>query len=134
MQDDLHCKSAGRLPQHARLLRRCDPGDGGRQRVLDVRDLSSNSGQYQLTSFLTSPRRVYYLSWLLGCAISGSVHLALSKLWPPPGVGEADLVDVHGETYEVGVYDGSGKDGGKGLDEEVAGSPDEKDSKVCSET
>ncbi|KAL1693530.1 permease for cytosine/purines, uracil, thiamine, allantoin-domain-containing protein [Schizophyllum commune] len=74
--------------------------------------------------------RVYYLSWLLGCAISGSVHLSLSKIWPPPGVGEADLVDVY-ETYEAGVYDGSGKDGGKGLDEEeVVGSPDEKDSKM----
>ena len=130
MQDDLHRKSAGRLPQHARLLRRCDPGDGGRQRVLDVRGPSSDSGQYRLTSFLTSPRRVYYLSWLLGCAIRGSVHLALSKIWPPPGVGEADLVDVY-ETYEAGVYDGSGKDGGKGLDEEeVVGSPDEKDSKM----
>ena len=130
MQDDLHRKSAGRLPQHARLLRRCDPGYGGRQRVLDVRGPSSDSGQYQLTSFLPSLRRVYYLSWILGCAISGSVHLLLSKLWPPPGVGEADLVDVY-ETYEAGVYETDGKGGCKGLDEEeVVGSPDEKDSKM----
>ncbi|KAL1758225.1 permease for cytosine/purines, uracil, thiamine, allantoin-domain-containing protein [Schizophyllum commune] len=74
--------------------------------------------------------RVYYLSWLLGCAISGSVHLLLSKLWPPPGVGEVDLFDVY-ETYKAGVYSGSGKDSGKGLDEgEVVGSADEKDGKM----
>lgn len=53
--------------------------------------------------------RVYYLSWILGCAISGSVHLALSNIWSPPGVGEVDVIDVY-ETH-----------GRKEVDEEATG-------------
>ncbi|KAL1747881.1 permease for cytosine/purines, uracil, thiamine, allantoin-domain-containing protein [Schizophyllum fasciatum] len=63
----------------------------------------------------------YYLSWLLGCAISGTVHLALSKLWPPPGVGEVDLVDVYDTHVEAD-------------EEEVLGTPDEKDEKVVAQS
>ncbi|KAF8977043.1 permease for cytosine/purines, uracil, thiamine, allantoin-domain-containing protein [Cyathus striatus] len=34
--------------------------------------------------------RVYYMSWLLGFFISGSVWLILNTLWPAPGIGDTD--------------------------------------------
>ncbi|KAF9050257.1 NCS1 nucleoside transporter family [Panaeolus papilionaceus] len=39
---------------------------------------------------------VYYMSWLLGASISGSVWLVLNFFWPPPGLYEVDEKDVFG--------------------------------------
>ena len=44
--------------------------------------------------------RVYDLAWPLGFALSASVHVLLSKLFPPVGLGEVDEEDVFGTFTE----------------------------------
>ncbi|KAI0822158.1 NCS1 nucleoside transporter family [Trametes gibbosa] len=43
---------------------------------------------------------VYSLSWPLGFVLSATVHVALSKVFPPVGLGEVDETDVFGTFTE----------------------------------
>ncbi|KIJ46308.1 hypothetical protein M422DRAFT_165532 [Sphaerobolus stellatus SS14] len=44
---------------------------------------------------------IYYMSWLLGFFISGSVWMVLNTFWPSPGLGEIDDKDVFGTFGKV---------------------------------
>ncbi|KAH9939657.1 NCS1 nucleoside transporter family [Epithele typhae] len=69
---------------------------------------------------------MYDLAWPLGFVLSAVVHIALSKAFPPTGLGEVDDEDVFGTFTELpgGVYDH-----GAGASE--SGSVDVKDAKVA---
>lgn len=48
-------------------------------------------------------RQLYFLCYPFGFLTSGVVHVALSKIWPPDGVGEVDQYDVFGTFGEPEV-------------------------------
>ncbi|WWD21804.1 hypothetical protein CI109_106292 [Kwoniella shandongensis] len=66
----------------------------------------------------------YNLGWLLGFFISAVVFLALSKIWPPVGLGEVDDYDIFGT---FGSPDGPESPGMVGSDIEDATHDDKKD-------
>jgi len=50
--------------------------------------------------------RLYFLCYPFGFLVSGLVHVALSKAFPPPGIGEVDELDVFGTFGEPETADG----------------------------
>ena len=43
---------------------------------------------------------IYDLAWPFGFVVSAATHIALSKLFPPTGLGEVDSEDVFGTFTE----------------------------------
>ncbi len=62
--------------------------------------------------------QLYYLCYPFGFLVSGSIHVAISKIWPPPGIGEVDEYDVFGTFGEPEVPVERVKGGSIGMTDE----------------
>jgi NCS1 family nucleobase:cation symporter-1 len=65
--------------------------------------------------------RLYYLCYPFGFLVSGMLHVIISKIYPPPGIGEVDEYDVFG-TFgepESATDRGDNEDAEKGLEKEL---------------
>lgn len=60
---------------------------------------------------------IYYLSWPLGFSISAFVWIVLNTIWPPPGVGEVDDLDMLTDTQSDDVPEKSASDLETGFEE-----------------
>lgn len=78
---------------------------------------------------------LYYLAFPLGFAVSFTLHIAVNKVFPPPGLGESDEMDVFGTfTQQEGARLGVGiPEITEGLGEDVSSTTSVR-GKVASET